>query len=57
MHRGAACWNHCVEMKNSVPNEREEHLFYKASAFEGLAARRDFLDRACAGDPVTRKHI
>ena len=37
--------------------EKEWDLFCDALAFADQAARRDFLDRACAGDATLRKQI
>jgi hypothetical protein len=37
--------------------EMERDLLCEALGFADLAARRDFLDHACASDPATRKRI
>ena len=37
--------------------EKEWDVFCDALDFADLAARRDFLDRACAGDATLRKQI
>ena len=37
--------------------EKEWNLFCDALDFADQAARRDFLDHACAGDATLRKHV